>query len=199
MAHEENASEPRPIEPSDDEDEPENDLSCGSSSFGDEDERNLTENSETDEIEEVVAAVAGINPYQFEPYASDSETSENEEGENHQENRLEDNSWCSCGNCEVMPTARECICCNEVQRVLDVKNEEDISCITQHPGFSPVCLDVHVLGVAYFQYRQEYGERPEQANERSRYTAYRQFVRWCWQFLGKEDIPGPELHWFPSG
>lgn len=72
---------------------------------------------------------------------------------------------CSCGNCEVMPTARECICCNEVQRVLDVKNEEDISCITQHPGFSPVCLDVHVLGVAYFQYRQEYGERPEQANE----------------------------------
>ncbi|XP_063436823.1 uncharacterized protein LOC134718259 [Mytilus trossulus] len=46
--------------------------------------------------------------------------------------------WCSSGNCEVMPTVRECICCNEVQKV------------------------------------------------RSRYTSYRQFVRWCWQFFGKE-------------
>ncbi|CAC5422651.1 unnamed protein product [Mytilus coruscus] len=165
MAQEEKASETRPIESSEDEDEPENDLSCGSSSFEDEDERNETENADSDEIEEVVAAVAGINPYQLEPYASDSETSENEEVENPEENRLEDNSWCSWGNFEVMTTARECICCNEVQRVLDVKNEEDISCITQHPGFLPVCLNVHVLGVANFQYRQEYGDTPEQANE----------------------------------
>ncbi|ESP03494.1 hypothetical protein LOTGIDRAFT_171432 [Lottia gigantea] len=94
MTHEEKASEARPIESSEDEDEPENDLSCGPSSFGDEDERkNLTENLDLDEIEEVVAAVAGINPYQFEPYASDSETTENEEGENPEENRLQDNSW----------------------------------------------------------------------------------------------------------
>ena len=22
--------------------------------------------------------------------------------------------WCQCGNCAVMPTARECICCHEI-------------------------------------------------------------------------------------
>ncbi|XP_052075402.1 uncharacterized protein LOC127712835, partial [Mytilus californianus] len=58
--------------------------------------------------------------------------------------------------------------------------------ITDHPGFHPVCLDIHVLKVAYYQYRQQYGEHPDHGNERNRYTAYRQFVRWCWHFLGKE-------------
>jgi hypothetical protein len=64
-----------------------------------------------------------------------------------------------------MPTARECICCQEIHQVVAVANEENLQCITDHPGFHPVCLDVHVLQVAYYQYRQQYGERPEQANE----------------------------------
>lgn len=47
----------------------------------------------SEEVEEVVAAVTGINLYQFEPYASDSEPREIEEGENPEEYRLEDKSW----------------------------------------------------------------------------------------------------------
>ncbi|XP_063447183.1 uncharacterized protein LOC134726698 [Mytilus trossulus] len=75
----------------------------------------------------------------------------------------------------------------------------DTACITDHPGFHPVCLDIHVLKVAYYQYRQQYGEHPDHGNEtlslsmnifynfrRNRYTAYRQFVQCCWHFLGKE-------------
>lgn len=65
-----------------------------------------------------------------------------------------------CGSCVVMPTARECICCQESDRV-NSKRESfnpDTPCITQHPGFSSVCLDVYVLETAYYQYRSQYGE-----------------------------------------
>ena len=66
-----------------------------------------------------------------------------------------------------MPTARECVCCKEVEKVVDVIASTDpiVECVTSHPGFEPVCLNTYVLEVAYFQYRQQYGERPEQANE----------------------------------
>lgn len=65
-----------------------------------------------------------------------------------------------------MPTPRECVCCNEIQKVCDVRDEyPDKKCITDHPGFQTVCLNEHVLQVAYYQYRQQYGERPEQGNE----------------------------------
>ena len=65
-----------------------------------------------------------------------------------------------------MPSAKECICCCEIDRVAEVKyDEEGVNCIIGHPGFNSVCLDIHVLGVAYLQYRQQYGERPEQQNE----------------------------------
>lgn len=64
-----------------------------------------------------------------------------------------------------MPTSRECVCCWEIQRVCDVREEhEGLQCITNHPGFQTVCLDPYVLQVTYYQYRQQYEERPEQGN-----------------------------------
>ncbi|KAL5005344.1 hypothetical protein ScPMuIL_018800 [Solemya velum] len=88
-----------------------------------------------------------------------------------------------------MPQARECVCCQEITIVNERRTgkDENTSCITDLPSFRNVCLDPDILDVAYFQYRQEYGEQlSEAANERNRYTAYRQFVRWCWGYLGKE-------------
>ncbi|CAG2209548.1 unnamed protein product [Mytilus edulis] len=73
---------------------------------------------------------------------------------------------CNCGHCGVMPSAKECVCCCEISKIVDVKNEHpDTACITDHPGFHPVCLDIHVLNVAYYQYRQQYGEHPDHGNE----------------------------------
>ena len=34
-----------------------------------------------------------------------------------------------------------------------------VQCITDHPGFEAVCLNVWVLQTAYFQLRQEYGTK----------------------------------------
>ena len=59
-----------------------------------------------------------------------------------------------------MPTIKECICCREVQKVLDKIYEADdsqVKCITLHPGFAVVCLNIWVLQTAYLQYRQQYG------------------------------------------
>ena len=42
---------------------------------------------------------------------------------------------------------------------VDELDESSVSveCITEHPGFATVCLDVWVLQTAYYQYRQHYG------------------------------------------
>ena len=62
-----------------------------------------------------------------------------------------------------MPTPRECVCCREVPRVeeklqeLDVVSE-GVTCITEHEGFHPVCLNQWVLQTAAFQTRQQYGQ-----------------------------------------
>ena len=61
-----------------------------------------------------------------------------------------------------METARECSCCKEAPRIMDKIDELEestIQCITEHPGFATVCLDVWVLQTAYYQYRQHYGDR----------------------------------------
>ena len=103
-------------------------------------------------------------------------------------------------NCEVMATAKKCICCFEIDEIMEKMSElsNPVGCITLHPGFSTVCLDVWVLQVAYFQYQQQYGRlrlsayRPNHIpfysfkTRKYRYTGYRQLVRWCWGWLGKD-------------
>lgn len=58
-----------------------------------------------------------------------------------------------------MPTAVECNCCKEMDEVMQRVDElpQPVGCITDHPGLEPVCLNVHVLRVATFQYQQQYG------------------------------------------
>jgi hypothetical protein len=59
-----------------------------------------------------------------------------------------------------MPTVLQCVCCKEISKVTDVieeLNDGQLTCITSHPGFDPVCLNTYVLQTAYCQYRQQYG------------------------------------------
>lgn len=94
-----------------------------------------------------------------------------------------------------MDRREECVCCHEIDAVfgtmLSAVSEGDCheppSCITAHPGFLAVCTNKWVLRTAWFQYKQHYGnpyEGPE--HKQHRHIAYRQFVRWCWGFLGKD-------------
>ena len=76
---------------------------------------------------------------------------------------------CECGNCQIMPTARECICCCEIDQIITKKQESgngsEVLCIINHEGFAPVCLNLWVLQTAYFAYRQHYGDMEEVTHE----------------------------------
>lgn len=60
----------------------------------------------------------------------------------------------------MMGTGRECLCCNEIATIAEIMSELEeasLQCITEHPGFTTVCLDIWVLQTAYYQYHQHYG------------------------------------------
>ena len=66
----------------------------------------------------------------------------------------------ACGQCAIMSTRDECLCYREIIRVVgkvDDLCDPYILCITDHPGFSPVCLNPWVLQASHYQYRQEHG------------------------------------------
>ena len=47
-----------------------------------------------------------------------------------------------------MPTPRECVCCKEIVEIMHMISSSEVppvTCITQHPGFPSVCLDIWVL------------------------------------------------------
>ena len=58
-----------------------------------------------------------------------------------------------------MATVAESVCCMEIPKTKEkVEAEESsIACITGHPGFDAVCLNVWVLQAAFFEYRHLYG------------------------------------------
>ena len=82
----------------------------------------------------------------------------------------------------------DCRCCKEIEQMVHQITEEDssVSCITEHPGFDPVCLNTYVLQTAYFAYKQIRGVLDKPIEGKYRYTEHRQFLRWCWGYLGKK-------------
>ncbi len=104
---------------------------------------------------------------------------------------------CKCGNCAIMATIPECVCCSEIERVVDKMEENtvQIKCITDHEGFSSVCLNMWVLQTAFHQYRQSHGSQIPTVNyqvfsfistgfcfvhRKYRFMGYRQLTWWCW-------------------
>ena len=57
---------------------------------------------------------------------------------------------CDCGECQVMPTPLECLCCTEIELV-DSKRGE-LQCVTEHDGFVANCLNRDVLEVSLYEY-----------------------------------------------
>eukprot|EP00795_Rhopilema_esculentum_P011048 gene11048-19899_t len=109
--------------------------------------------------------------------------------------RLQDLSWCSCGHCQIMPKANECICCQEIPEVSQKLEEigecdqgnDRSSCITDTDALRAVCLNKWVLQTAFYQYSAQYNDHYEgPQHKKNRHVAYRQLARWCWGFLGRE-------------
>ncbi|XP_033103375.1 uncharacterized protein LOC117106132 isoform X1 [Anneissia japonica] len=97
---------------------------------------------------------------------------------------------CTCGNCVVEEMWKNRSCCQEIEKVMLINNEEPYhnGCITTHPWFEPAILNPVTLQIAYWQYVSQYQEPVTKGGveSRYRYTAYQQFVRWCCGYLGKD-------------
>lgn len=96
---------------------------------------------------------------------------------------------CHCGQCVVMATEDESVCCREQEKVLQ-KIPDSAKCILDHHNFHSVCLNEDVLEVAYYTYKHY--RNIDDGNNWKRYTAYRQFICWCYHYLGyKVRVPIP--------
>ena len=54
-----------------------------------------------------------------------------------------------------MPLERDCQCCQDYRKIRDVM--EGHSCITDHPSFSPNCLNGYVLLASMYEYTDRDG------------------------------------------
>ncbi|CAH3158255.1 unnamed protein product, partial [Porites lobata] len=83
---------------------------------------------------------------------------------------------CSCGNCSrvVLQNLSECYCCQEPDgckeaTVLeDIQPETALRCITQHPGFGPVCLQKWSLRMAGERVKTKVKQRYRQTGSEER-------------------------------
>ncbi|XP_048740003.2 P2X purinoceptor 7-like [Ostrea edulis] len=136
-----------------------------------------------------------IQPYMFEPPVrsnrnvntqESSEESEDEISNDEKIDRRRNTIWCECGICEVMKTRTECICCDEIPVIDELRGSSDLECITQHRTFIDNCLNARVLEVSLYGFIQREGplDDNETINETYRPIAYRRFVLWIWHRLG---------------
>lgn len=87
-----------------------------------------------------------------------------------------------CSSCQNSLTVEEMILKYNEQ------NDEKISCITSHPGFDPICLNVYALEAAFHRHAIRWGHIPlsETLEECYRYIACHSFAEWCWKRLGDD-------------
>uniref|UniRef100_A0A9J8BS37 P2X purinoreceptor 7 intracellular domain-containing protein n=1 Tax=Cyprinus carpio carpio TaxID=630221 RepID=A0A9J8BS37_CYPCA len=137
----------------------------------------------------VIVNMSLILPYQFEPESDPENIDEEDRVEPVQARLLKDVlQWCTCGNCDKMPTEVENICCNEIQKVCQrmMQIADPPTYMVHHPGFEANCLNPYTLQNINNIYKADYGRvRRRTEEERFHYVAYRSFVSWCWGYLGQ--------------
>lgn len=95
-----------------------------------------------------------------------------------------------------MESPRERVCCYDIQECLEKLDDAIIKyglpdrykCLVHHQGFIAVCLQEDVLEVAWLAYKQHYGNRAYENNNRHkklRHIAYRQLARYLFGVVGQ--------------
>ncbi|XP_071944231.1 uncharacterized protein [Antedon mediterranea] len=130
----------------------------------------------------------------FEPYTNEPMPAHNEEDDvevqqvvQEQQNRLINMDWCKCQRCSHMASFDECLCCTEIIAIRETLERDQevtgpVTCITEHPGFDPVCLNVWTLQLSIGRGRRH---RNKSINEKYRHASYKNFVRWTHGYLGR--------------
>ncbi|XP_074658639.1 uncharacterized protein LOC141911549 [Tubulanus polymorphus] len=151
-------------------------------------------------------AAAAIQPFMYEPRVSRSSGSSTDDDDENQfipdpgqdiaqpqgADRSGDMFWCLCGNCQLMPTERESFCCREqwdhLREKLNLSEEQN--CVTECGNFENVCVNDVVVCLALLMICQFYHNPvPDNPapNKSMRLAAYRQFILWIYDRLGKHN------------
>ena len=87
---------------------------------------------------------------------------------------------CKCGNCSIesLQNVSECYCCSELEGcsesmesdlvLQDIPLDVKLTCITEHPGFNPVCLQKWSLRLASWKYKTKSKQRYKQTGTEER-------------------------------
>jgi len=143
--------------------------------------------------------MASVKPYQFEPDCSNERDSnnftENNDFEINMDNRRGKLNWCKCGQCVVMTTDQESVCCRESEKVKQVSGIA--CCVTNNVLFNKLVLDKDVLNISRHKMilkskkkqKKKVLCKSEPQNKVWRYLAYKQFISWinAWTTIGKEN------------
>ena len=83
-------------------------------------------------------------------------------------------AYCTCGNCRVMPTTKEQVCCKDKKL-----------CKAKSNTFYNICLESDNLATAIRNMADTYIFTPTYDNRSMRHAAYRQYIMWQHGHLGK--------------
>ena len=140
-------------------------------------------------INELCSSFNNLKPYEFEPsdeYTSDSSSEFIESKSSEHENRVGNTSWCSCEKCCIETREVDCLCCKEVPAISEKQFENHV-CVTDSIEYSKLCLEPIVLKNVLVGFHETKGDPLEQnvTNKSMRFAAYKQFIWWIFQRLGK--------------
>lgn len=94
------------------------------------------------------------------------------------------NFRCKCGNCNValLQNISECYCCCELEGceesiksdlvLQDLAPDVNLTCVTEHPGFQPVCLQKWSLRLAADKFKTKGKERYRQTGSEERWGIF---------------------------
>ncbi|XP_053569270.1 P2X purinoceptor 7 [Bombina bombina] len=104
--------------------------------------------------------------------------------------RLKNTEWCTCGNCILLPTLTESICCREVVEIAS-RIPDGASCVCDDPYVTKMLKDRKHLIFLYHFVLSDLPNPPEVARELSeseiRMLAYRAFSCWVYGNFGPEN------------
>ncbi|XP_040297380.1 uncharacterized protein LOC121008750 [Bufo bufo] len=123
--------------------------------------------------------------FQTDPLWSPEEDSSIEEPD--PENRLKELHWCNCGQCQILTSVNDCLCCTEIYALESLLTPE-INCICKHPRFTEVCQDSDQLIGLITSMQITTGRTMDSKNTRCLcLAAYRAFTMWVHGPLGKHN------------
>lgn len=140
-----------------------------------------------------------FKPYSYQPKYTAQEVAEREVRAQDEARvmaeRAGNTEWCKCGNCVVMSTAKECICCLDNVNILQLLEQCSLQdqCVLEHGSFEAVVLNTCSLNTKrhdLIKMGLDVNEKKKLSNLSNRlwrHLAYRKFVDWInsWTTLGR--------------